>query len=318
MANSTYATALSVTSLDDFSPEIWDLIIGKNKIVRYFDDLGLVQRYSGGVNVTKRLEVDENPNFGTIGAYDSVPLGTAEPFTAAVFPWKIIAGSIKLANLVMFQNSGDKHRISDILKGIVTNAAHTAQLNLARNIWDDGTGNGSLNFGGIRYLSAAGSWGTVGGIDSNSDTYWRNQTASSVGSFATNGIAKMNEVRINCQRNNSTPFLVVTDVNGRVAYEKTLVQQKMLVLPNKSAHDLGLDNVEYAGMPLIDDPNQTAGYMDIFGNIELQVGMDLDFRKSPLVAPVDQDVKTQLMVLYGNLNTMDRSANGLLYGITYP
>lgn len=317
MANSTYATALSVTSFDDFSTDIWDLTIGKHKVVRYFKELGLVNKYSGGVNVTKRLEVDTNPNFSSMGAYDTIPMATVEPFTAAVFPWKVLSGSIKLANLVIFQNSGDKHRISNILTDILNNAAHSAMLLLDANIWDDGTGNGGYNFGGIRYLTATSN-GTVAGIDSNADTYWRNQSQNANGSFATFGLDALNTLRINCQRNGNEPKIVIAEVAGRVAYEKTLVQQKMLVQANKTAHDLGLDNVEYAGMPFIDDPSQTSGYIDMIGNMELAIGTDISFRKSPMVQPIDEDTKTQVFVLYGNLVTTDRSGNGVSYGNTYP
>lgn len=320
MPNSTYATALSVTTLDDFSADIWDLTIGRNKILRFFKKLGFVNKQTGGANITKRLEYAENTTFGSISEYETVDLTPQEPYTAAVFAWKILAGAVSLGNLTIFKNSGSEHQISNILKDLIRNAVHTASLELTRQIWADGTGNGGKDFGGIRHLVAAGSWGTVGGINSNVDTWWRNQVEASVGSFAANGIDKMNELKISLARDNTSPGLVVGDYDFRVGYEKACLIMKRLVQPNKTAHDLGLPNVEYDGMPAIEDPNQTAGYIDMLSpeTLELIIGTDIEYKKSPMVSPVDQDVKTQMMVLYGNLVTKDRSTQGLAYGVTYP
>jgi hypothetical protein len=52
--------------------------------------------------------------------------------------------------------------------------------------------------------------------------------------------------------------------------------------------------------------------------LALVIGTDIEYKKSAMVSPVDQDVKTQMMVLYGNLVTKDRSTQGLAYGVTYP
>ena len=320
MPNTTYATAISVTTLDDFSSDIWDLTIGRIKLLRFFKKLGFVNKQSGGANIVKRLEYAENNTFGSISEYEAVTLTPQEPFTAAVYAWKILAGSVSIGNLSIFKNSGSEHQISNLLKDLIRNAAHTASNELNRQLWADGTGNGGKDFGGIRHLVAAGSWGTVGGIDSNSDTWWRNQVEATVGSFAANGIDKMGELRVSCGRDNTSPGLVVGDYDFLVGYEKACLQMKRIVQSNKMAHDLGLPNLEYAGLPAIEDPNQTAGYIDMLtpDTLELVIGTDLDFKKSPMVSPVDQDVKTQMMVLYGNLVTKDRSTQGLAYGVTYP
>lgn len=320
MPNTTYSTALSVTTLDDFSADIWNLIIGQNRITRYFDQLGFVKRYSGGANITKRIMYAENDTFGTISAYEAVNLTPQEPFTAAVFAWKIIAGAVSLANLVIAQNSGDKHQISNIMKDLLKHAAVTGKLELSRQIWADGTGNGGKDFGGIRHINQTSGTGIVGGINSSNDTWWKNQFVASVGSFAANGVYQMDTIRIACERNDTSPGLVVGEDDFKLAYEQACLQMKRLVQSNKEAHDLGLPNTEYAGMPAVHDPNQTAGYIDFLNpeTLELALLTDSSFRKSPMVSPVDQDVKTQMMVLYGNLACTDRSTNGLLYGVTYP
>lgn len=320
MPNSDYPTALSVTTLDDYSSDIWDLTIGRNKILRFFKKLGFVKKYTGGANVTKRLEYAENDTFGSISEYESVNLTPQEPFTAAVYGWKVLAGAVSLSKLAQAKNSGSAHQISNILKDLILNAVHTAALELSRQIWADGTGNGGKDFGGIRHLVAAGSWGTMGGIDSNTDTWWRNQVESAVGSFASNGIDRLSELRVSCGRDNTSPGIVIGDYDFLVNYEKTALQMKRIVQPNKMAHDLGLPNLEYAGLPAIEDPNQTAGYIDMLtpDTLELALLTSIDYKKSPMVSPVDQDVDTQMMVLYGNLVCKDRSTQGLAYGVTYP
>ena len=126
MPNTTYATALSVTTLDDFSSDIWDLTIGRIKLLRFFKKLGFVNKQSGGANIVKRLEYAENNTFGSISEYETVVLTPQEPFTAAVYAWKILAGSVSIGNLSIFKNSGSEHQISNLLKDLIRNAAHTA------------------------------------------------------------------------------------------------------------------------------------------------------------------------------------------------
>lgn len=320
MPNTTYSTALSITTIDDFSAEIWDLIIGQNNVLNFIDKMGGIERLSGGANITKRLMYAQNTTFGSISAYETVDTTPQEPFTAAQYAWKIIAGAYSLANLVVFQNSGSKHQISNIVTDLLMNAATTSQIELHVQYFADGTGNGSLDFGGLRHLSAAGSWGTVGGINSSTDTWWRNQTAASVGSAAANLVDNLNTVRHSAERDGRMIGLWVGDQNAAEAYERACLQIKRNVFENTRAADLGLPNIEYAGAPFIHDTNQTAGYIDgiCLECTKLVLGTDRRYRKSPMVSPYDQDVKTQLLVLYGNVCTSDRSNNGLLYGITYP
>lgn len=322
MPNSTYATALSITTHDDFSVDIADLIIGQNKILRWLAKLGFVNKKPGGANITKRLMYAENSTFGSISAYEAVDLTPQEPFTAAVFAWKLLAGATSLAKLVLMQNSGNKHQISSIWGDLMENSIRTAALELTRQFWSDGLGNGGKDFGGIDHLVAQNSWGTVGGINSTTDTWWRNQFNASVGSFAANGVDKLDDLRIACERNNTSPGICITEANGRAAYEKACLQLKRIIRRNDEAHDLGLPNVEYAGMPMVLDPNVTSGEMFLLSpdSLELRIGTSGEgyYKKSGVVSPVDQDVQTQLHVLYGNLATSDRSTQGVNYGITYP
>lgn len=318
--NSNYADALSVTTFEDYSPQFWNLLIGQNKIFRFMDRLGYVERVTGGLYLTERLNYAENDTFASISAYESVPLTPQEPFTAARFSWKILAGAYSLANLVAFQNSGSKHQISNIVNDLMMVAAQSGKLELQRQIWADGTGNGSKDFGGIRHLVTIAGTGTVGGIVSGTYTWWKNQFNSTGGSFAANGYDYMLTVKHSCTRNGSDgPDLVIGDQNFIEAYEKSCLQIKRNVFENKRAADLGLPNLEFHGAACINDPNQTAGYIDLLTSqsMRLKVGMP-DFKKSAMASPVDQDVKTQLFVLYGNLCTGDRSVLGNISGLTYP
>lgn len=322
MPNSSFTTALSVSTFDDVGSEIADLIVGQNPLLRYLAKLGFVNKKSGGDKIRKTLMYAENTTFDTVSAYQSVPTTPQEPFTAARYAWKLIAGATSIAKLILMQNSGDKNQITNIWTDLMMNSVRTAALVLSRQFWADGTGNGGKDFGGVNYIIAQNSWSTVGEIDSNIDTWWRNQFTASSGSFAATGVDNMDALRIACERNGTGPALTITEANGRVAYEKACLQMKRIVQSNDTAHDLGLPNVEYAGMPLILDPNVTSGQMFMLSpdSLELRIGTSGEgyFKKSGVVSPVDQDVQTQLHVLYGNVACSDRSSNGILYGITYP
>lgn len=322
MPNASYQTALSISTHDDITTKIADLIIGQNPLLRYLAKLGFVNKEPGGDKIRKTLMYAENTTFGTISAYEAVDLTPQEPFTAARFAWKLIAGATSIAKIILMQNSGNKHQITNVWTDLLMNSIRTAALVLSRQFWADGTGNGGKDFGGIDHLVAQNSWGTVGEINSSTDTWWRNQYIASVGSFAANGIDKMDDLRISLERNGTSPALTITEANGRAAYEKACLQMKRIVQSNSEAHDLGLPNVEYAGHPLILDPNVTSGEMFMLtpDTLELRIGTSGEgyYKKSAVVSPVDQDVQTQLHVLYGNVVTSDRSTNGVMYGITYP
>lgn len=307
---------------DDISSDIADLIIGQNPLLRYLARLGFVNKKPGGDKIRKTLMYAENTTFGTRSAYEATPLTPQEPFTAARYAWKLITGATSIAKLLLMQNSGSKHQITNIWTDLMMNSIKTAALVLSRQFWANGTGNGGKDFGGVLHIVAQNSWGTVGEIDSNSDNWWRNQYIASIGSFAANGIDKMDDLRISCERNGTSPALTVGEANFRAAYEKACLQMKRIVKSNDEAHDLGLPNVEYAGKPLILDSNVTSGefYMLSPDSLELRIGTSGEgyFKKSGVVSPVDQDVQTQLHVLYGNVACSDRSSNGVGYGVTYP
>lgn len=319
-SNTLYPDALSVTTLPEFSAEIWNLIIGQNDILRFLDKFGVVERKTGGLHIVERVMYAENSTFGTISAYEAIPLTPQEPFHAAHYSWKIIAGAYSLANLVVFQNSGSAHQISNIVTDLLMNAAESGKLELIRQFWADGTGNGGKDFGGVLHIIAKNSWGTVGNINSTTDTWWRNQFQASIGSAAANLSDKMATLRYSTTRNGRKPLLYIGEQNFVEAYERACLQLKRNVFENKRVADLGLPNLEYAGGAVVLDPNVTSGkfYVITPESFKLTLGTDQKFKKSPMVAPVDQDVKSQLFVLYGNVTCSDRSNQGVGYGITYP
>lgn len=321
MANSSFATALSVTTLDWFSTQIADLITLHVPVLDYLSRKGYKRVLPGGANITERL-LSINPlGATTYSEYDTIALPHSEPFTAAQFAWKQAAIPVSLPGITIAKNQGSKQQISNIVTDYLEAAAIRFRNFLDAQVFGDGTGNNGKDIGGLTLLVEEGTaWSTVGGINSDTDTFWRNQFNGTGGSFAAVGERFLRDMRIDCEIGGFSPELLITDADGRSAIEGKLQQFFRNQRENTAEVGLGHPNVSYSGMTVLHDINTTAGYIYQLTpeTIHWNVLKGHDMQPTEWVRPNNQDAMSKLMLIYCNMSIRHRAANGVITGLTYP
>lgn len=322
MANwNTSFDSLLASTLDDYRDQFSDNITNKQKFLSLLVSNGFKRTLNGGANILEQLESVQNTTVSSYSGYDIINLLPQDPFTAAKYSWKQIAASMSISGLLKFQNSGDKHRVIDIVKSLFRNAEKSMRIGVNTQLFADGTGNSSKNIGGLAIAVEEGTaWSTYGGINSSTNSGWRNQWTGAVGSFAANGVDSMLTMFYNCSRNGMQPDLIITDQSTYESYERSLIKQERFVKADKKMGDLGFLALSYKEVPFVFDPDCTAGYMYFLTSETFKwvVGAGHEFSSTAMVRPDNQDAESRLILLYCNITVNNRAANGVLTAITNP
>jgi hypothetical protein len=241
--------------------------------------------------------------------------------TAAEFNWKQAAGSVSISGLeAEVQNKG-KAQVISLLKSRIKNAEHTMKNQVTVGMYANGTGNAGKEIGGLQLLIAdTPTSGTVGGIDQNTYTWWRNQsfdattdggapaTAANIGGY-------MNTVFLRCTRGNDKPDLIVADVNYYGAYWNSL-QAIQRVAESKTAA-LGFQNLAFANnVPVVyeDSTGIPSNHMYFINTdyLHFRYAAGRLFEPMKELRPINQDAEVHMILFAGNLTSSNRARQGVL------
>jgi hypothetical protein len=116
----------------------------------------------------------------------------------------------------------------------------------------------------------------------------------------------------NCSRNLTKPSIIITT---QTLFEKyiSLVQPSLRLVNTKMA-DLGFQNVEYMGIPIVFDEACPTGWMLFLNDkyLRLRVHPDADFKVTEKKEPANQLVFTQQVYWLGNLTLNNSRFQGAL------
>src|SRR4051812_31400648 len=139
---------------------------------------GFKEEADGGRLIEFSLNFAENTTMKSYGEYEALDTTRVNVFDAARFDWKINAGTVQYSELERLRAAAASGKFDLIAEKLeVGKDSHIATMN--RQLFSDGTGNGSQDIGGLQaIISATPTTGTVGGINRASFSFWRNQQAS--------------------------------------------------------------------------------------------------------------------------------------------
>ena len=151
------------------------------------------------------------------------------------------------------KNNG-KEKIIDLLEQKVTQLEESLRDEFNTEAFADGTGNSGKDVTGLEAIVAAS--GTLGGIDRGTYTWWQSYVQSTAEPLSE---PRMRTAFYSVSKNLTKPSLIVTT---QTLFEKyiSLVQPSLRLVNTKMA-DLGFQNVEYMGIPVVFDDACTAGVM---------------------------------------------------------
>lgn len=310
------------TTIRHYGPQITENILAQEILLWKMREGGRTNEYPGGESILEPLMYAENSNVGSYAGADVLPTSVQSVIDGSLFEWKQVAGTCTYTGKEEFQNSGSKERMVNLITGKLDNLQLSLMLEMNRQMFLDGTGNGGKDITGLNLAVEDGTaWSTYGGIDSNTYSFWRNQWLGSVGSFGTGlaaaAILKMRTIYYSAMRGKDAPDIGFTTQTVYELYENALGNQVRII--DEKYANAGFENaLAFKGMTLFYDPDAPSQAM-LFLNtkyLRFVVGKGKNFDTLPPLRARDQDTYTVITLVYCNFTCSNRRRQGRLDGIT--
>lgn len=328
MSNPNFDQLVS-TTLKNYRAIMADNITLQLALLAQLKKMGFIREEPGGTTIVEPLMIAENSTVSSYSGYDIIDTTPQTGMSAAEFNWKQVAGSVSISGFQEFVNSGDKVKIINLLEKKIMQLEISMRQRINNMLMLDGTGNGGKDITGLSLLVEDGAaWSSVGGIDSNANTYWRNQFIDLGGSWAASGLDNLRTLINNCSRPSlgESVGLIISTQGVYEAYEKSAVVNLQVTDTNMA--DLGFKHLVYKGIPWVWD-TQVPLALDGTGSthavwvlmsqyLNFVIGKGRNFISTPFQKPENQEAKVSQMILYAQLTTNNRARQGLMDGIVLP
>jgi hypothetical protein len=302
------------TTLRNRAGEIRDNVSNKNALLSKLKETGAIKQLSGGRTIVKPLDYAENNTYKRYSGYESLDITPSDVITSAEYDWKQASVSINISGRELRENSG-KEAIINLLEAKIKNAIRTMSNKVSEDIYSDGTADGGKQIGGLQSIIADDpTTGIVGGINSATFSFWRNQVESVSSPDATNITSGMNLLFNKLVRGSDRPKIIVADSIFYNYYESSLQANQRFTSDEKAG--AGFTSLAYKGnVPVIlDDSGIPASRMYFLNTDYLSFEVHKDAYMTPreAITPVNQDSIVQTILLQGNLCCSNRALQGVL------
>jgi hypothetical protein len=305
------------STLRNHPSEIADNVSQNNALWRYLKRKGKIDLEDGGYEIVRNLDYANNSTYQRYSGYDTLNIGQTQVLTAAKFDWMQAAVNVTASGRELRMNSGD-NAIFNLSKAKLKNAVRTASNYMSIDVYSDGALTNLM--GGLAYIIQTNGQGTVGGINSATYTFWRNQFLEATG---TNLVTKanikgfMNTLYLSLVRGADKPDLIVSSHDFFAMYWESLQDQQRYT-NDKDEATAGFRALKYVDADVIFDSNSnfsTTAEKMYFLNTDylgLVVHRDANWSQMDDKVSVNQDAVVIPMLWMGNLVCSNRSLQGLL------
>lgn len=313
--NSSY-TELLTTTLDAYRDELSDNILNHSPLLARLNKKGNVDTANGGAKLLENLMYAENGTATWYSGYEQLSVDASDVLTSANFDWKQFNVNVTMSGLEECQNSG-RQAVHNWLKSRIRVAEITAKNTVAAALFYSNTENGGKAIGGLQHLVAdLPTSGTVGGIDSSTQTWWRNQyydfSTESVTASATTIVHAMNEIHRRCLRGTDKPDFWVAGGTYFTYYEESMQPNQRFM--SSSRGETGFESYKYKGGDVFFDENCSATRMYALNtdHLFLRPHVDRNFVTMKSRQSVNQDATIVPMFWMGNMTTANRQLQGII------
>jgi hypothetical protein len=321
--NSTF-TELVTTTLRQHRKEITDNISNGNVLSSRLNSKSRIEIIDGGYEIVEPLDYAENASFQRYSGFDPLNVSASEVLSAAKFDWKQSAIHVTASGLELRSNAG-KNQLIKLAKARLTNAMRTAKNKMSEDIYSDGTASNQIN--GLQALISDAGTGTVGGIISGTETWWKNavqsaatplQGGSAIVVSAGSIQSLMLPLWLEVSRGGDTPDIIPCSNNYFTYYEESLTDLKRYTTDGKGQG--GFTSLKYKSADVVADGGTRFGsgipdshmYFVNTDFIKLVVHKDANWTEVPEQRAVNQDAVVIPIIWQGNLTTSLRAALGVL------
>lgn len=313
-----------VTSTDrNWSTRVTDNVSEHNALLRRLKQKGKIRTYGGGYEIALPLEYAENGTYQRFGGYDLLNTNASDVLTTAKYDNKMIAMHVTASGQELLQNSG-KEAMINLVKTRKANALKTAANQFSIDAYS--TGALTNQIGGLGHLIQTNGQGTVGGIDSSTWTFWRNQFKEVTGTNtaatpnATNAAAfkaDMNALWLSLNRGADKPDTIVLSHDFYTLYETG--EQQLQRYMNADMANAGFTGLKFKSADVIFDDNTnftTTGETGYFLNTDYLYVMqhkEAQWSADDEKRPTNQYAVVIPYYWMGNMVCSNRSLQGRIF-----
>ena len=304
-ANSNFDNLLT-TTLANYRSQLTDNVFTARPLTYTLMEKGRIRMLNGGTKIVEPLIYGQNSTVASYSGYDSLSLAPQEGISAAEYDWKQYAASIAISGIEEAKNNGEQE-IINLLEAKIMQAEESMRESFNQMFFSDGTGNSSKDWNGLGNLVESGN--TVGGIDSNTYTWWKSYEENTATALT---LAQMATAYNSVSVGNDHPDTLLTTQTLFEKYE-ALLQPNLRYTDTKTA-DAGFQNLLFKAAPVMYDTGCTAGVFYFLNSkyITLVGHSDKWFSQTAFVSPEDTDARYALIMCYGNLTVRNRAKQGKL------
>jgi hypothetical protein len=314
-ANSTF-TELVSTTFRKHRKEIKDNLSNRNALLKYMMKRGNYRKEDGGLTIATPLDYAENGTYQRYSDWDLLNISASDVISAAEYQWRQIALNVVASGRELRINSGES-RIINLAKARIKNAIRTFNNNFSSDLYSAGSLTNQVN--GLQAIIADTNTNTVGGIDANTWTFWRNTvydfSAATVTASATTMESSMLDLWLDLDRGpDDQPDLIVMDNTYYQYFEASQVSLKRY--NDVSKGDAGFVTLKYKNADVIFDGNSgipsSHAYFVNTNYLELVAHQDADLEIMDDMRPVNQDGSVIPILWMGNLTCSNRKQQGVM------
>jgi hypothetical protein len=297
-----------------------DNVFLSQALLYFIKNGGGFSQQPGGSLIEETLEYAENTTFKSYSDLETLDTTRIDVFDAARFNWKEIAGTCVYSELEKQRAAGTEAKF-DLIESKVKNARNSMFAVINRQMYSDGTGNGSKDIGGLALLiSSTPTTGTVGGINRALFPFWRNRQGSGANSgTAYNQLRGAMRTSYNsCSKGaqDDHPDAMIFDQTSFEGYESTLTVNERFT--TKAEGDGGFKNetMKFKGAKVTFDEDCPSGTGYTLNMDHIKFRYLVWAKAFPPVDPANQTAEVVKFLTIGNLSINNPRRLGVITSIT--
>jgi hypothetical protein len=310
-------TQLITTTINNYHKELVDNVSNSNAVTAKLREGNRIRVIDGGKAIACPLTYAEE-TFAWYSGSELLSRAVKETISEADYAPANAVASVTLTGPDLAKNRG-RERIINLLEGKMDNAEATMKNNITKAVYGDGTV--AKSFAGLKAFVTDNGTGIVGGIDSTTWTFWKNQFTGVVRATGLQYPALktgMNALWMKLIRGTEHPDLIVADGEVYSTYESGLQENQRYADANLGK--LGFQTLMYKQAPIVFDgaatgistPTGGAYFLNTkYLKFEVYSGRNFEQLDLPEQSP-DMDAVTKHIAFMGGLTLSNRSMQGRL------
>src|SRR3990167_3839771 len=279
----------------------------ENATLNFMEMKGGLKRVSGGPQLEFTLDIVVNPDAAFIATDVSATSTTkTEVLDAVKYDWALFVAPINWSIADEGKNSGEKK--VELVTSLVDNAMESHDDQFEAGMFAASATNGFLSF---PVLFTEDGTGTVGGVNSATDTYWAPQFED----YGTDLHLGLNVLTAECAKGTggATPDLYVTGSTVWATYADSL--QANLQFSSTKTVDAGIQTLKFAGQDFIFTHKYTSDSVFLINTKKTKVYAIKEFyrqRRAEIELP-NAATMTMKVVSIAQLASSNRGRNGVCF-----